>query len=108
MSESRLLRDRQEEADAAFRRLAAAGDDGSTAMLVQTKAFATYPTSASAFFACSPLRVDGPEVEGSAASFSSDDSRTVFAYNLGAKAPPVGARLLVHSCGGRWTFRYDG
>ncbi|WP_165068382.1 hypothetical protein [Paludisphaera rhizosphaerae] len=108
MSESRILRDRQEEAEAAFRRLAASGDDGSTAMLVQTKAVATYPTSASAFFACSPLRVDGPEVEGSSASFSADASRTVFAFNLGAKTPPVGTKLLVHSCGGRWTFRYDG
>lgn len=108
MSESRILRDRQEEAQAAFRRLAAAGDDGSTAALVQTKAVATYPTAASAFFACSPLRVDGPEVEGSAAVFAADASRTIFAYNLGAKAPPVGTKLVVHSCGGRWTFRYDG
>ena len=108
MSETRILRDRQEEAEAAFRRLAAAGDDGSTAMLAQTKVLATYPTSASAFFACSPLRVDGAEAEAAAATFTPDASRTIFAYNLGAKAPPVGTRLLVQSCGGRWTFRYDG
>ena len=108
MSAPRILRDRQEEASAAFRRLVQAGEDGSEAALVQTKAATAYPTAPASFFACSPLRIDGPEAEGAGVSLAADASRTIFAFNLGTRVPPVGTRLIAHSCGGRWTFRYDG
>lgn len=108
MSDARIMRGRQEDAAAAVKRLVIAGHHGSEAVLVQTRVAATYPTTASAFYACTPLRIEGPETEGAAATFSGDTSRTIMAFNLGAKAPPVGTKLIVHSCDGRWTFRYDG
>lgn len=108
MSEARILRDRQESAAFSIQRLPPAGAHGSEAMLVRTKVRGTYPAVASAFYACGPLRIDGPETEGAAATFSEDVSRTIMALNLGSKAPPVGTRLIIHSSGGRWAFRYDG
>jgi hypothetical protein len=106
--EARILRDRHEAAVAADGRAARFAEDGSVAVLVQTKAVAAYPTSANAFFACSPVSIDGPETEGAAATFVADPARTIFAYNLGTRVPPVGARLIAQSCSGRWTFRYEG
>ena len=83
-------------------------EGGSEAALVQTKAAGSYPTNANAFYACTPLRVDGAEVEGAPVAFVPEPSRTIFAYNLGSKVPPAGTKAVAHSCGGRWTFRYDG
>jgi hypothetical protein len=88
--------------------MAAPGEDGSEAALVQTKSAGAYPTIASAFYACSPVRLQGSEVEGAGVTFVPDSSRTIFAFNLGTKAPPLGTKLIAHACGGRWTFRYDG
>lgn len=104
----RILRDRQEAAVAAEGRAARFAEDGSVALLVQTKAVGTYPTSANAFFACSPVSIDGAETEGAAASFVVDAARTIFVYNLGSNVPPVGAKLIAQSCSGRWTFRFEG
>jgi hypothetical protein len=28
--------------------------------------------------------------------------------NLGMAIPPVATKIVAHSAGGRWTFRYDG
>ena len=106
--DARILRDRQEAAIAADGRAARFAEDGSVALLVQTKAVGSYPTSANTFFACSPVTIDGPESEGAAASFVADPARTIFAYNLGSRVPPVGARLIAQSCSGRWTFRFEG
>lgn len=108
MSESRLLRLRQDDARAALDRRPAPGDDAGLAVLAQTTTLVRYPTAAGAFYACVPLRVDGPEVEGAAASFVADASRTIHAFNLGTQVPPANTRVVVHACGGRWTFRYDG
>ena len=108
MSEARVMRIRQEDATSAARRLTSAGLYGSEAVLVQTTARGNYPKAASAFYACTPLRIDGPETEGAGAAFSVDPSRTIMALNLGSKSPPVGTKLIIHSSGGRWAFRYDG
>lgn len=108
MPDARVMRGRQEDAASAARRSIADGHHGSEAVLAQTKVRGTYPSVASAVYACTPLRIDGTESEGSGATFSADDSRTIMAFNLGSKAPPVGTKLIVHSCGGRWAFRYDG
>lgn len=107
MSNARALRDRQEAAFAAADRLASFGEEGSAAILVQTRAEASYPTVAGAFYACSPVSIDGPETEGAAATFQADLSRRIFVYNLGTAIPPVGAKLVAHSCGGRWLVRFD-
>ncbi|OJW18801.1 MAG: hypothetical protein BGO49_17410 [Planctomycetales bacterium 71-10] len=108
MSDARVMRGRQEDAASAVRRQTSAGLHGSEAVLVQTMARGNYPTIASAFYACTPLRIDGPETEGASATFSVDSSRTIMALNLGSKSPPVGTKLIIHSSGGRWAFRYDG
>lgn len=108
MSDARVMRSRQEDTASAVRRQTAVGLYGSEAVLVQTTASGNYPKAASAFYACSPLRIDGPETEGAGAAFSVDSSRTIMALNLGSKAPPVGTKLIIHSSGGRWAFRFDG
>lgn len=107
MIDARVLRDRQEAALGATDRLTSFAEEGSAAILVQTKADASYPTVAGAFYACSSLSVDGPETEGASAAFQADSSRLVYVYNLGTAVPPVGVRLVAHSCGGRWLVRYD-
>jgi len=78
------------------------------AILAQTRVAVSYPTGATAFYACSPLQVDGPEIEGAAATFTQDSSRIIYAFNLGTQVPPVGTQIIAHACGGRWVFRYDG
>ena len=108
MFDARILRDRQEAALAATDRAATFAEDGSVAILVQTKAIAVYPTTANAFYACSPVRLDGLESEGAAVIFIADLSRTHFVYNLGSQIPPIGTKLIAQSCSGRWTFRFDG
>lgn len=108
MNESRLLRLRQDGLSAAADRQAPPGDEGGLAVLAQTTTLLRYPTNAGAFYACAPLRVDGPESEGATATFVADPTRTIYAYNLGTQIPPANTRIVVHACGGRWTFRYDG
>jgi hypothetical protein len=108
MNEFRILRQRQDGLLAAADRLTSFGEDGGLAILAQTTTVSHYPTAAGAFYACVPLQVDGAEAEGAAASFAADASRTLFAYNLGTQVPPAGTKVILHSCGGRWTFRYDG
>ena len=108
MSDARILRERQDEAASSVRRMASSHEAGSEAALVRTKRVGTYPAAVAAFYACTPLRIDGAEVEGAGVTFVPDSSRTLYAYNLGTKIPPEGTRVIAHSCGGRWTFRYDG
>lgn len=108
MNKSRLIRERQAEAASAIERSGANIDDGSPSVLVQTVTVSTYPTTASSFFACQPILVDGPETEGAAASFTPDPARVLYAYNLGTQIPPTSTRLILTCCGGRWVFRYDG
>ena len=108
MSNIRIIRDRNEDSASVLRRLASAVDHGSNVALVRTKASSLYPKTAASFFACTPVSIDGTEREGGAVTLSDDGTRTLLAYNLGTKVPPIGTALIVHSCGGRWIFRYDG
>lgn len=108
MSDVRILRERQESLASAVRRFGAAGGHDSEVALVQTKGEDGYPTAAPAFYACTPLKIDGIEVEGADVTFTADPSRVVMAFNLGSRVPPIGTRLIIHSSGGRWAFRYDG
>lgn len=107
MPDARLLRDRQAAAFAATTRLVSSAEEGSAAILVQTRAVGPYPTAPGAFYACSPVSIEGPETEGAAAAFLTDFSRVLSVYNLGDAIPPVGSKLIAHSCGGRWVFRFD-
>jgi hypothetical protein len=108
MSDTRILRDRQSDALAAVDRLSGFAEEGAEAVLAMTTTVSSYPTVPGAFYACVPLAVDGPEIEGAAANFTADTIRIVYAYNLGTQIPPAGTKILAHSCGGRWTFRFDG
>jgi hypothetical protein len=108
MSETRILRERQSAARAAALRLVPFAEDGTVAILAQTRVAVSYPTVPAAFYTCSPLQVDGPETEGAAATFTQDSSRMIYAFNLGTQAPPAGTRIIAHACGGRWVFRFDG
>src|SRR4051812_24792422 len=108
MNATRILRDRFAAGRAAVDRLAPFAEDGTVAVLAQTKVASAYPTVPGAFYACVPLSIDGPETEGAAAGFTADPTRTIFALNVGTQVPPAGTNVIAHSCGGRWTFRYDG
>jgi hypothetical protein len=109
MNDLRILRDRQAAAENALDRSAAAGDQfGSAAMCAITTTVATYPTTAAAFYACNPELLTGAETEGAAATFTADTATVVYALNLGTAIPPSGTKIVAHSAGGRWTFRYDG
>jgi hypothetical protein len=108
MSDTRILREQQAAVLAAADRAANVAEDGTVAILAQTSTVTAYPTVAGAFYACVPLWADGAETEGSAASFTAVGSRIVFAFNLGSQIPPVGTKIIAHSCGGRWVFQYNG
>jgi hypothetical protein len=108
MSDTRTLRDRQADAQSAADRLSSFAEEGAEAVLAMTTTVSRYPTVPGSFYACMPLQVDGPELEGASANFLSDPTRILYAYNLGTQVPAAGTKIIVHSCGGRWTFRYDG
>src|SRR5262249_43968240 len=52
--------------------------------------------------------INGPETEGSAASYVPASSTPSYAWNAGTGIPPLGTPLVCHAVGGRWVFRYDG
>ena len=108
MSERRVLREQLEAIRSTSLRRVAVVEDGAVAILAQTTVVKNYPTAAGAYYACTPLQVDGPEVEGAEATFTSSGARTINAFNLGQGIPPVGTKVIAHACGGRWTFRFDG
>ncbi len=81
-------------------------DPGTPCLVARTTTIATYPTAAQRFYACSPVAVLGPEVEGGAAALSPLAS-TFFALNLGGTVPPPGTDLVVAFVGNRWVFRHD-
>jgi hypothetical protein len=109
MNDLRILRDRQAAASGALDRQAAAAEPyGSAAMCVITTTVTTYPTSAAEFYACNPELLTGSEDEGATPTFTADTATIVYALNLGTAIPPNGTKLVIHSAGGRWVFRYDG
>ncbi len=79
-----------------------------SAFLGQTFQIATYPTTASSYFALHPVAPGGVEAEGSAGTFSADTTLTMFALGVGSAIPPLGTVVLVENVCGRWVFRYDG
>ena len=79
---------------------------GAPTLLARTKLISTYPTNAASYFACLPLTLLGPEVEGGQGVVSARDA-TFFALNMGRSVPPVGTQVLVTFVGSRWVFRHD-
>src|SRR5262249_21999929 len=109
MNDLRVLRDRQTVATNGLDNSTRDGlHYGSAAMCVATRLVTTYPTTPTQFYACSPALLGGLEAEGNAPTFTADGSTVIYALNLGAAIPPLGAKLVIHATGGRWCFRYDG
>jgi hypothetical protein len=106
--DSRVLRDRLAAYDDAFDAAQAGGDeDCSAAFLGKTTTITSYPTSATATFAVTPVDVSGTEAEGSSASYTPRAGVVAFATNLGSSVPPSGTLVVCHVVGGRNIFRYD-
>ena len=76
-------------------------------LVAQTKTLSSYPSAAQKFFACAPLTVLGPEVEGSAGTIT-PGSATFLALNLGSAVPPAGTNIVATFVDSRWVFRFDG
>jgi hypothetical protein len=106
-SAARIQRERQTVLDDTVDRLTPFAEDCSAAILATTTTVATYPTSASAFYAINPTDAGGTETEGGTASFTAG-SAILYALNVGTQIPPNGAKIVVHAVGGRYVFRYDG
>jgi hypothetical protein len=108
VSETRILRGRQQAASQALDASNCPDLYGSGAIVGQTTTVSSYPSAASSFFAVNPLQINGSETEGSPASYVVDTTTLFYAYNLGTQVPPASTYIVAHAVGGRWVFRYDG
>jgi hypothetical protein len=108
MNDLRILRDRQTAASDLLDRSTGESQYGSAAMCVITTTVTSYPTAAAEFYACNPELLTGSEAEGASPTFTADTATVIYALNVGSAVPPNGTKLVVHSAGGRWCFRYDG
>jgi hypothetical protein len=80
---------------------------GSVATLAQTTTVSSYPTTASAYFACVFANINGSESEGASATYVPESAAVFYAWNAGTQVPPVGTTIVCHGVGGRWVFRFD-
>ena len=80
---------------------------GAPSLIARTTTLKTYPASAQQFYACTPMTVLGPEVEGGAGTLTPGAS-TFLALNLGSAIPPAGTGILATYVDNRWVFRHDG
>ena len=108
MIDSRIIRDRQQADGKTIDRTRDLAPVGTTATFAQTTTVSSYPTTASAFYACLPADLDGTESEGASATYVQESSTPFYAWNAGTQVPPVGTPIVCHAVGGRWVFRYDG
>jgi hypothetical protein len=79
---------------------------GAPSLLALTTTLRVYPTAPQSYYACLPLTVLGPEVEGGPGTVS-PGSTAFFALNLGGTVPPSGTQVVTTFVGNRWVFRYD-
>jgi hypothetical protein len=107
MNDLRILRDRNEFADAVADS-ASAGDDTACAdaLLGQIVDRGSFPTDPAAFFAVVPVDIDGDENEGSEATYVPRTDSVIYAINVGNTFPSAGDTVLCHAVGGRWVFRF--
>jgi hypothetical protein len=108
MNDLRVIRDRPKAEQNTIDRTRSPAPLGAAATLAQTTTVSTYPTTASAFYACIPADIDGSESEGASATYVQEGSAILYAWNAGTQIPPVGTTVVCHAVGGRWVFRYDG
>ncbi len=107
MNDLRVIRDRQADAGDDLDRAEVRPSNAGRSDVAITTTETTYPTTAGAWYAVTSQQVDGTEVEGATASFTST-SGVFHAYNLGTAIPPAGTEILIHCTNGKWSFRYDG
>ena len=74
---------------------------------MQTTTISTYPTTAGAYYACTPLFVSGTQTEGTAGS-TSTATGTMLVLNVGSAIPPSGTKIVATFVDHRWVVRYDG
>ena len=108
MNDLRVIRDRPKALQMTIDRTQGLATVGAAAVLAQTTTVSTYPTTASAFYACVPADIDGNESEGASATYVQEGSTVFYAWNAGTQIPPTGTTIVCHAVGGRWVFRYDG
>ncbi len=80
---------------------------GAPCLVARTRVFVSYPTVATAYYACETQTVTGPEIEGGLATISADGT-TFYALNLGTAVPPLATPIVATFVGNRWVFRHDG
>ena len=107
MNDPRVTRDRQLVASANLDRAGDLALFASAAKMVTTVAVVSYPAGANVYFGVVENMLTGSEAEGAAPTITPIGA-TIYAYNVGTVNPPLGTDLVIHSTGGRWTFRYDG
>jgi hypothetical protein len=108
MSDTRLNRQRHEELATIVANHPNRFGGATTSALAVTTTQATYPTTASTFYAMNAQSINGSQVEGNTALLVTDTTSVFFAWNAGTQIPPSGTTVVVHSVGGNWMFRYDG
>jgi hypothetical protein len=104
-SEAQRLLIANDELRAELSRFQQPPDSGSLSLLAQTLSLGSYPTSAAAYYACTPLGLLGTETEGSAGVTASAGA-TFFAFNTGSAIPPPGTQILVSQVGSRFVFSF--
>jgi hypothetical protein len=108
MNDLRVILDRPKAMQKTTDRTQCLAPVAAAAVLAQTTTVSTYPTTASAFYACVPANINGNESEGASATYVQEDSMVFYAWNAGTQVPPAGTTIVCHAVGGRWVFRYDG
>lgn len=101
MNEYRQLRERQNSLEGAIDRIGPPGG-GTARRLVQVVNQGAMPTTNDNYFACNPVDVGGPEVEGGVPTFLADTTRTLLVDVIGTQVPAVGDYLIAAAVGGRW------
>jgi hypothetical protein len=107
VSEPRTLRNRFTAISDAMDRAPELPPEGAAAVLAQTTTVDTYPTTASAFYACKPVDIDGDESEGASATYTTETMNVFYAWNAGTTVPGERTTVICHAVGGRWVFRFD-
>lgn len=102
---TRELRTRYAEQIDAVDRLVPPPQTSSASMVVVTVTQSSYPSAAGKYFACQQLTLDGVEVEGGAATFTTLPGVFFVAVVDGSTVPASGTKLIVDGVDGRWVVR---
>src|SRR5689334_7411592 len=82
-------------------RAAASRPRGTPRFLGQVVGGAAMPGGTDQFYLMNPVRLDGPETEGAAASAAGDATRVIPVVIIGARPPQAGDLLVAMAVGGR-------